>query len=36
MRKSFKSAADILTEEDLLSNPLYKKGILFEEEKMED
>lgn len=35
MWKSFKAAAEIITEEELDWNPLYKKGILFEEQKME-
>jgi len=34
-----KAAADLVTEEEISRNPLYKKGLLFndqEEAKMED
>jgi len=36
MRQSYKASADLITEEEVNKNPLYKKGLLFEEEKMED
>lgn len=36
MWKSFKAAADVISEEEISKNPLYKKGLLFEEENKMD